>query len=114
MSAKIVMKQGFIPLASVNEKELPDEKSEVRSIKLAPSVTDQKKLETIAEEKLAESLVTELEAHSRFLRTPELSLLVELSSVLARSAKLEKLAREFYSEPTQDIISLSKEMQKSE
>src|SRR5271156_7248357 len=111
MSAKIATKLESTKPASASDVAHLTVCRVVNSIKSARIAAAQKTLETADEIQLA-LLVKELVALSSCLRMRELSLLLELLSLLAQTSALEESESAYYSGHIQGTISHLREMLK--
>ena len=111
MTAKTVTKPEPTQAANASAPELLDVQLEGSSIKFALSVQAAKTPATPDAEQ-AVLLVRELAALSQCLKTRELSLLLELLSLLARTSQLEESESAYYSGHIQGTISHLREMLK--
>ena len=113
MNAKIVTRQEFTSPANASVKELPDDSNMEIVIRNALTAQGLLPSETKDVEQVA-LLAKELAAHSRCLKTPELSLLLELLSVLVLMSKSERSVRGYYLGHIRDTISRLKAMLRSD
>jgi len=111
MTVKIAMKPGSTQAANASAMVLQDVQLEGSLIKFALSVQAAKTPATADEEQTV-YLARELVVLSRCLKTRELSLLLELLSLLARTSQLEESESAYYSGHIQGTISHLREMLK--
>ena len=111
MTAKTATKPESTQAANASAPELLDVLLEGSSIKFALSVQAAKTPATADAEQTV-YLARELVALSQCLKTRELSLLLELLSLLAQTSRLEESESEYYSGHIQGTISHLREMLK--